>query len=121
MPIDLTREEVFGLAEATRRLPRRSNRKRIHVSTLYRWSLTGCQGVKLETVRIGGQKFTSAGALQRFSEALSESEGSGVTETGQGRHCSREADVRRAEEALRAGATGEVDRSSAVALQRVEE
>ena len=37
-----------------------------HISTLHRWRLRGVRGVKLETVLIGGRRFTSDEALSRF-------------------------------------------------------
>jgi hypothetical protein len=41
-----------------------------HVATVYRWSTTGVRGVVLETLQIGGTRFTSREALQRFCERL---------------------------------------------------
>ena len=43
--------------------------RRISPSTLHRWRLRGCRGVKLETLLIGGTRTTSTEALQRFFEA----------------------------------------------------
>ena len=43
---------------------------RKHVTTVYRWTTTGCRGVTLETLQIGGTRFTSHEALQRFSASL---------------------------------------------------
>ena len=40
--------------------------RRISPSTLHRWRLKGCRGIKLETLLIGGIRTTSAEALQRF-------------------------------------------------------
>ena len=40
--------------------------RRISPSTLHRWRLRGCRGIKLETLLIGGTRTTSAEALQRF-------------------------------------------------------
>ena len=37
-------------------------------STCYRWRTRGCRGVKLETILIGGSRFTSLEALDRFVE-----------------------------------------------------
>lgn len=43
-------------------------------TTLKRWAAEGLGGgLKLETIRIGGQRFTSRGALQRFFEAVTSS------------------------------------------------
>ena len=43
--------------------------RRISPSTLHRWRLRGCRGIKLETLLIGGTRTTSAEALQRFFSA----------------------------------------------------
>jgi len=43
--------------------------RRISPSSLHRWRLRGCRGVKLETLLIGGSRTTSEEALQRFFEA----------------------------------------------------
>lgn len=41
---------------------------RPHVATCWRWINRGCRGVKLETVLVGGKRYTSLEALQRFVE-----------------------------------------------------
>lgn len=71
--INIEREKTFPLTEAPRRneLPTRREGKRIHVSTLYRWSKRGVRGVRLETLQVGGTLCTSIEALQRFFDALS--------------------------------------------------
>ncbi len=71
--IDVARETVTSLTEAAKwkRLPRRRQGKRPHVSTIYRWATAGVAGVKLETIRVGGTLCTSLEALQRFFERLS--------------------------------------------------
>jgi len=40
--------------------------RRIHPSTLHRWRLRGTRGVKLETLLVGGTRYTSVEALNRF-------------------------------------------------------
>ncbi len=71
--IDVATETVTSLTEAAKwkRLPRRRQGKRPHVSTIYRWATAGVAGVKLETIRVGGTLCTSFEALQRFFERLS--------------------------------------------------
>ena len=69
--LDLNAEHIISLTEAATTLPRRRRGSKPHVATLYRWALTGCRGVKLETIQIGGTKCTSREALQRFFERLS--------------------------------------------------
>jgi hypothetical protein len=43
--------------------------KKPHVSTLWRWCLKGCKGVVLESICIGGKRFVTAAAIERFIEA----------------------------------------------------
>ncbi len=40
--------------------------KRVSMSTIYRWHLRGIRGVKLETILIGGQRYTSYTRLTDF-------------------------------------------------------
>jgi hypothetical protein len=65
--IDLLKEEVAPLGEATRKwVPHKH--KPPHPSTLWRWHRHGLRGAKLEVVKIGGVAFTSREALIRFFE-----------------------------------------------------
>lgn len=41
----------------------------IHPSTLHRWRQRGIRGVRLETLLIGGARYTSTEALSRFFAA----------------------------------------------------
>ena len=67
--IDCNTEHVVTLAEAVQQLPRRRGRP-IHLSTLYRWTVSGCRGVILESIQVGATRATSREALQRFFERL---------------------------------------------------
>ena len=69
--IDCASERMIALREVPRLLPPRAPGRRIHVATVYRWAKRGIRGAKLETLRIGGQLFTSTDALQRFVDACS--------------------------------------------------
>jgi len=71
--IDPVRERLLDFREATSWLPKRAGGKRIHVSTLYRWTTHGSRGIRLETVRVGGRTCTSVEALGRFITASTES------------------------------------------------
>jgi hypothetical protein len=64
-------DDLISLAVAARLLPRRRRGKKPHISCLYRWSTTGCRGVVLETIQIGGTRCTSKAALAAFFERLS--------------------------------------------------
>lgn len=67
--INISKEELFPLRVAPKRRPLRRRGKPIHVATIYRWSSpSGVGGVQLETVKIGGVRYTSAEALERFIE-----------------------------------------------------
>jgi hypothetical protein len=75
MSIDVFSETVVTLTEATKRLPKLNESKRLHVTTMYRWVQRGCLSkdgttVRLETIKIGGTTCTSLEALQRFFDQL---------------------------------------------------
>jgi hypothetical protein len=59
--IDASHEQLRSLIDATQYVPGQP-----HVSTLVRWWRHGVQGVKLETVLVGGRRFTSLEAIGRF-------------------------------------------------------
>ncbi|MCK6484476.1 MAG: DUF1580 domain-containing protein [Phycisphaerae bacterium] len=72
--IDTATENLVALRDVPRCLPPRPTGKRLHISAVYRWTLRGVRGVRLETVKIGGTTYTSREAIQRFSERLSGAE-----------------------------------------------
>ena len=61
MAIDVEREDLISLREAAGAIPTKPA-----PSTLQRWRLYGVRGRKLETVLIGGLRFTSKQAVIRF-------------------------------------------------------
>jgi hypothetical protein len=61
--IDLSQEHLLSLKQAPKELPEHP-----HVSTLWRWSQRGVRGHRLETVVVGGRRFTSREAIRRFIE-----------------------------------------------------
>ena len=63
---DLLDENLITLAEAARLVPRRPSR-----TSLWRWHKYGVRGVRLETVLIGGIRYTSLQAFARWIEATS--------------------------------------------------
>ncbi len=63
MSIDLSTERLVSLTEAAALLPGRP-----HLATLWRWCTRGVRGRRLESLEIGGRRYTSLEALQRFSQ-----------------------------------------------------
>jgi hypothetical protein len=63
--IEIDKEDLVLLSDTPKILPKR-NGKAVHLSACYRWMRQGLSGVRLETVLIGGQRFTSKQALNRF-------------------------------------------------------
>ena len=45
-----------------------------HVSTRWRWALRGVRGARLESIVVGGQRFSSDQAVQRFIARLNDHE-----------------------------------------------
>lgn len=68
--IDPNSETVLSLTDAAKPLPARRGGKRPHVSCLYRWTKSGCRGIVLESIQIGGTRCTSEEALARFFQRL---------------------------------------------------
>ena len=67
--IDLQHEQPLTLSAAAREVPNRTSGRGVSVSTPWRWALRGIRGVRLETIFIGGIRYTSREALQRFFAA----------------------------------------------------
>jgi len=63
--IEIDKENLVLLSEVPKILPKRKG-KAVHLSACYRWMRSGLSGVRLETVIVGGQRFTSKEALNRF-------------------------------------------------------
>jgi hypothetical protein len=68
--IDLTREKPMTLDEAAATLPGFGKMKTICYRTVWRWAAKGLRGVKLETVCVGNQRYTTREAVQRFIDSL---------------------------------------------------
>jgi hypothetical protein len=64
--IDPNSESLISLAQAAKHLPRRRGGRPVHVSCVYRWTTSGCKGIILESIQIGGTRCTSRQALARF-------------------------------------------------------
>ncbi len=71
---DVHGESLISIVEATRLIPGRP-----HLATVYRWFNKGVRGgIKLETALVGGRRFTSREAVQRFVDRLSGPRGDAV-------------------------------------------
>ena len=73
---------------------------RVHISAVYRWTKSGSRGVRLESLRIGGQKVTSIEAIQRFIEATTRNSTGGSLPPSKPTSRQREAAIRKAERDL---------------------
>ena len=65
-PVDLTAETLIPLPAAASRVPPAG----VALSTAHRWRLNGVRGNKLATVLVGGRRYTSIEALERFLAAI---------------------------------------------------
>ena len=59
--IDTQTETLVPISKAREHVPSKP-----HTATIWRWVLTGCRGVRLETLLIGGKRYTSEDAIRRF-------------------------------------------------------
>jgi hypothetical protein len=62
-------ERLVPLSELPNHIPQRNGRK-LGISTGYRWTLHGVRGAVLESIQLGGSRFTSVEAIQRFVTEL---------------------------------------------------
>lgn len=70
MQANLENETLISLAEAAASLPSSRPGKRLNLSTVWRWITHGVRGgVRLESVVVGGARFTSREAIARFIAA----------------------------------------------------
>ncbi len=67
--IDIQSETVIPLTKAAKRVPSRNGRT-VHVSTIWRWTMRGVHGIKLESLLVGGTRCTSVEAIGRFIQRL---------------------------------------------------
>jgi len=65
---DLRDDQPLSLPDAADYLGKLTGRKP-HVSTLWRWCLKGCKGVRLDSICIGGKRFVTVAAIEKFIEA----------------------------------------------------
>ncbi len=79
--IDPLSEQVISLADGTRFCPARRKGKKPHISCIYRWTTTGCRGIVLESLQVGGTRCTSKEALARFFQRLTYADDPGADQT----------------------------------------
>jgi hypothetical protein len=63
--VSVIHESPLTLKEVADYLPMRRGRK-IHYSTIFRWATKGTRGRILETTLVGGIRYTTIEALERF-------------------------------------------------------
>lgn len=73
--IDIDKESLMAFSEIPKWCEKRIG-KRLHRSTIHRWRLRGARGAKLETIMIGGRRYTSIEALHRFFASSTTGDGS---------------------------------------------
>lgn len=74
MSIDIQNEELIPFPDAPSHIPGRP-----HIATVHRWRLSGARGVKLDSILVGGKRFTSIEAIERFIErTTAAADGEGV-------------------------------------------
>lgn len=62
-------EDLIPLREVPRLLPLRNGR-RVSIDAVYRWARKGLAQGRLESLRIGGETYTSREAIARFATRL---------------------------------------------------
>lgn len=61
--IDIQAETIVSISEAPQHIPGRPS-----MATVWRWVLKGTRAGKLESILIGGRRFTSLEKIQMFAE-----------------------------------------------------
>ena len=70
MNIDFSKEQSITLSQVPIHVPKRGGKK-VHSSTIYRWATKGARGRVLESVMVGGIRYTTVEAVRRFLTANS--------------------------------------------------
>lgn len=60
------------LAETRLTFTQLAHREKVAIATVWRWAQNGIRGIHLESLRIGGRRFTTAEAFERFIAASNE-------------------------------------------------
>lgn len=66
-----TEERPLSLPDAASYIGKLTGAAKPNVTTVWRWCLKGCKGVKLESICIGGKRYVTVSAIERFIEARS--------------------------------------------------
>ena len=72
--IDPFDSALIPLRKAASLCPPGRNGRARHVSTLYRWALRGVRNVRLQTICVGGVRYTTPEALRAFCAEISRGE-----------------------------------------------
>lgn len=67
----LSEERPLNLSAAAAYIGRLTGEKP-HTSTIWRWCSKGCKGIRLESICIGGKRYVTVSAIERFIEARSQ-------------------------------------------------
>ncbi len=94
--IDVQNETVIPINKAPAHYPG----GRPNISTVYRHFGPGCRGAKLETIVVGGRRYTSIEAIGRFIEATTANSTGASSPPSRPTSRQREAAIRRAERDL---------------------
>lgn len=68
--IDIFKDDLVNLHDLPDLLPVSRRGKKTHVSTVLRWALHGSRGHILETVSVGGSRYTTRAAVAKFCAAV---------------------------------------------------
>lgn len=65
--VALNKDQIIPLTVAPKHLPQASSGKRVHIATIYRWTLKGLRDVKLETIQADSTRYKLREAIDRFT------------------------------------------------------
>lgn len=68
--IDLRTESLIRLEDVRQHIPSGRRGKQLSKSVPFRWASKGVKGIVLETVKVGGARYTTLDALHRFIQHI---------------------------------------------------
>lgn len=77
-----TLARYIPLTRVAAEIPPRRRGRRMNVSTLYRWTTSGCRGVRLRYIQVGATRCTTRSWLDEFFAALTQASVHGPTPAG---------------------------------------